>query len=351
MLKIGICDDDAIQREQIHRWIEKELFRYTELSIIHFSSGEEIVEAIDKNHFDVQLLILDVHMKQLDGISVAAYIRENHLDIDIIFMTVSPEHVYEGYTHKAFAYLLKPVEEASFRKILNQFIDEWGRGTEYLEMNSRGEVKRINLRKVLYITSDVRVVEVHMLDRVERYYGRLDDIEKQVSPIDFIRCHKSYLVNKRMIESMARECFWVRGERIPVSRHYYEKLRDQGLYKKNRVQESEKKSLATKWSHTGALIGINGKHIGAIFRMKAGKQIIVGRDQDVADIVLDDVSISRKHCWIQYNAVDHTYSVCDESTNGILINEMYYLKKEQVVTLNKGDELCFADTENIFKLG
>lgn len=351
MLKIGICDDDAKQRKQIENWIEKELFQYTELEIIQFSSGEEIVAAIDNNNFDVQLLVLDIHMKQINGIDTAAYVRRMRLDIDIIFITVSQKHVYDGYAHKAYAYLIKPVEELSFRKILHQYVTEWMEAAEYLELNSHGELKRINLKNVCYVTSDIRMIEVHMQDRIERYYGKLDEVDKQIGSSGFIRCHKSYLVNAKLIESKAREYLIIQGERIPVSRYYYQKLRDEGFYKANYHSEYKRKSLAATWPHTGAIIGVKGKYTGTIIRIKANQKIMVGRDPDMVDIVLDDIAISRKHCKIEYSDTTQTYSICDVSSNGVLVNETFYLPKGEEVTLNKGDELRFGDTLHVFKLG
>lgn len=353
MLKIGICDDNHAQIEQIHNWIDEELFQRTELYIVHFYSGEEVIAAIEKDEFDVQLLFMDIHMKELDGMETAAYIRQHKIDVDIIFLTVSKDYVYNGYIHKAYAYLLKPIKELTFKKVLNQYVDEWEQSSGYLEVRTFGGLQKIWLNKVLYFTSDVRVIDAHLVSGIIRFYGKLDEIELQIKDGTFLRCHQSFLVNKEMIDKLTREYLLVRGERIPISRSRYEQMKQQGLFEKEgkTISFLKNKSVSNRWNDTGAVVGIAGKYTGAIIRIQPNQKIVFGRNHEMADFVLDEKAISRRHCWIQYDQSSRKYYVCDQSANGILVNETYYLEKDRVVELNSEDELRFADTENVFKLG
>lgn len=353
MLKIGICDDDHAQIEQIHNWIDAELFWRTDLSIVHFASGEEVVSAIEKEQFDVHLLFMDIHMKKLSGMDTAAYIRQHHIDVDIIFLTVSKHDVYNGYMHKAYAYLLKPVQRETFTKVLNQYVDEWQQGTGYLEVKTSGGLVKLWLSKVLYFTSDVRVIEAHLAHDVVRFYGRLDELERQISGSRFLRCHQSFLVNRDRIEKLTREWLLLHGERIPVSRSRYEQMKQQGMFDKEgkSVEHVRHRSLSEQWKDVGAVIGISGKYLGVILRMKGGQRFVIGRNYEQSDLVVDDGCISRSHCWIEYHPAEKNYYVCDQSANGVFINDSYYLERDRVVILKPGDELRLADTEHVFKLG
>lgn len=353
MLKIGICDDDSAQLEQLHNWISEELFQRMEISVVHFSSGEEVVEAVEKEQFDLHLLFMDIHMKKLDGMETAAYIRQQRIDVDVIFLTVSKKHVYNGYIHKAYAYLLKPIEKNTFKKVLNQYVDEWEQSSGYLEVNTSGGVRKIWLHRVLYFSSDIRVIDAHFANETIRFYGKLDDIEQQISNEDFLRCHKSFLVNKTKIDRMRREQVEVHGEVLPVSRSCYEQMKQQGLFEKdgNKVRFSKNSSLSRKWEKMGAIVGITGKYIGAIIRIQPSQKLVFGRNAEMADFVLDEPAISRSHCWVQYDQESQCYYVCDDSANGTLVNDSYYLERNRVVQLKSGDELRLADTEHVFKLG
>lgn len=353
MLKIGICDDDNAQVEQIHNWINEELFQRTEIAVVRFSSGEEVVESIEKEEFDVHLLFMDIHMKKLDGMETAAYIRQQRIDVDVIFLTVSKQHVYNGYIHKAYAYLLKPIEENTFKKVLAQYVNEWEQSSGFLEVRTAGGMRKIWLHKVLYFSSDIRVIDAHFVNETIRFYGKLDDVEKHINNEDFIRCHKSFLVNKMKIDSMKREQVVVHGEELPISRSCYEQMKQKGLFQKNGkvVNFAKNSSLSTRWVKVGGIVGIAGKYVGAIIRIQPNQKIVFGRNAEQADFVLDEAAVSRKHCWIQYDGEAEKYYVCDESANGVLVNEIYYLDKNRVVQLESGDEIRLADTENVFKLG
>lgn len=353
MLKIGICDDDYAQVDQIHNWINEELFQRTEISVVRFTCGEEVVAAIEKEEFDVHLLFMDIHMKKLDGMETAAYIRQQQIDADVIFLTVSKQHVYNGYIHKAYAYLLKPIEEATLKKVLNQYVDEWEQSSGFLEVSTFGGMRKIWLNRVLYFSSDIRVIDAHFINETIRFYGKLDDVEKQIASDKFIRCHKSFLVNQTKIDAMTREMVTVHGEKLPISRSCYEQMKQRGLFLKDgkSVRFSRNSSLSKKWDKVGAIVGIAGKYTGAIIRIQPNQKIIFGRDAGVADFVLDAPAISRNHCWVQYDSSSSCYYVCDESTNGTFVNESYYLERNRVLQLKSGDELRLADTENVFKLG
>ncbi len=353
MLKIGVCDDDSSQIEQINNWLSEELFQRMEFSLVCFSSGEEVVEAIEKELFDVHLLFMDIHMKKLDGMETAAFIRQQRMDVDIIFLTVSRQHVYNGYIHKAYAYLLKPMDENIFKKVLNQYVDEWEQSSGFLEVITSGGLRKIWLNRVLYFSSDIRVIDAHFINETIRFYGKLDDLEQQLESDEFIRCHKSFLVNRIKIDAMTREWVEVHGEQLPISRSCYGKLKQKGLFHKDgkMVCFTNHKSLSQKWGKIGAIVGIAGKYTGAIIRIQPNQKIVFGRNAEVADFVLDEQAVSRSHCWVQYDPFLHCYYVCDDSVNGTLVNESYYLERNRVARLKSGDELCLADTDNVFKLG
>ncbi len=110
-------------------------------------------------------------------------------------------------------------------------------------------------------------------------------------------------------------------------------------------------SLALNWDKTGAIVGIAGKYIGAIFRIKPNQKIYIGRDFGQVDFVLEDAGVSRMHCWIEYDARKDGYHFCDVSKNGVVINGKREHETNKVLFLKHGDEIQIAKTKHIFKLG
>ena len=226
MLKIAVCDDNHRDAELLIRQAERILFARTEYAFTCFGDGRELVCAVEQGDFDFDLLFLDIHMKGMDGMTAAAYLREREVDVDVIFFTVSQEHVYEGYTYRAFAYLLKPVQEERLKRELNRYLDEKERCTESLNVTVRGTTHRVPLDKILYFESDVRKIIVHILGREElQFYGKLDELQEMLETKGFFRCHQSYLVNRRFVDTVNRTGVRLKGRAPPVSRRYWDILK------------------------------------------------------------------------------------------------------------------------------
>lgn len=226
MLRVAICDDDETFRKQAGKAVGDILFARGEFEIGYFQSGEEIKQAVREKRFVCQLLLLDIHMRPVSGIKTAEWLRKHKVDVDIIFITISKEHVYECYTYKAFAYILKPVSMERLSTELNRYLDELEESSEYLNITIRGCERKVAIDRILYFESDVRKIRIHLPEEVIAFYGKLDELEELLREQGFLRCHQSYLVNTRYIQSMKRNEITLENEKIPVSRKYWEILRE-----------------------------------------------------------------------------------------------------------------------------
>lgn len=226
MLYLGICDDEKKHREEIHQMFSRALFAYDEMEVAYFQSAEEVIEAIEHNQFQVDLLLLDIHMPKKSGLNLAEYIRKNQIDVDIIFITISSEHVFDGYTYQAFTYLLKPLEYPRIKEEVKRYMALKDETQDCLHININGRSEKVLLNQVFYITAEGRKVVFHKRDGELSAYAKLNDLEETLSEFGFLRCHQSYLVNIKFIQSHARMSLTVAGNEIPISRRYIESVRD-----------------------------------------------------------------------------------------------------------------------------
>lgn len=227
MIRLGICDDDREHRKQIYEMASRAIFKYDETEFVYFENGEEVVSAIETGDFLCDLLFLDIHMPGKDGLETARYIRENQVDVDIIFITVSVEHVFDGYTYQAFSYLLKPLDHLRLSDEIGRYITQRNSCSQCLHVTINGRKEQIFLDKVYYFTAEGRKVRIVQKgdDRLS-FYAKLADVEQMLADYDFIRCHQSYLVNRKYIQSHSRTELVVAGETIPISRKYIDSVRD-----------------------------------------------------------------------------------------------------------------------------
>lgn len=116
-MKIAVCDDDRISREQIVSLIKEQ---EPDIEVITFETWKDMFDS--KESFAVSFL--DVEMNQKSGIDVAKHIREEQKKRDknksiIVFVTWECEHI-----EKAFHYLLKPIDEKKFRTVFKRVLKE-----------------------------------------------------------------------------------------------------------------------------------------------------------------------------------------------------------------------------------
>ena len=226
MLKIGICEDDLEQMNRIKDMTIKALFQDAEVEIYTYSSGDMLIHKIEQGEFDCSLLLLDIYMEGSDGMEVARYIRNKQMDVDIIFATASTEHVFEGYNYRAYAYLLKPFKEDQFTDTLRRYYHELSQNSDCINVNVRGTTCRLPLNKIKYFESSAHKVNIYMVDEIVTFYGKLNDVEEVLVENSFVRCHQSYIVNEAFIKAVRRTGIELVDEEIPVSRKYYEILKN-----------------------------------------------------------------------------------------------------------------------------
>lgn len=112
------------------------------------------------------------------------------------------------------------------------------------------------------------------------------------------------------------------------------------------------RSLAMNTMSTGgAIIGVEGNITGAIYRIKDGQEIILGRDPYSCDIILRGMKVSRKHCSIMHISEAQGYRVIDYSLNGCFLHNRERMEKERPYHLLSGEEIILGSRENIIKLG
>ena len=226
MLRIGICDDDKEYREKIYDLIIPSILSYDDADVEFYDTGQQVVESIENGNFNRDLLFLDINMPDRDGLDTAKFIRENNVDVDIIFVTVSTDHVFDGYTYKAFSYILKPVDGNRLDEEIGRYMAERFKCTNCLHITVNNRKEQIFLDKVYYFEGEGRKIRIHQKDDDISFYAKMADLEEMLKQYGFVRCHQSYIVNKKYVTGCSRTEVKIGEEILPVSRKYQENVKD-----------------------------------------------------------------------------------------------------------------------------
>ena len=224
MINIGICDDEISYRLKKKDILKEILSSYPiNYKVYEFSSGEELLNNYPK---DLDILIMDIQMKIINGMDTARKIRKFDENLEIIFMTSFAEFMQEGYEVKAYRYILKPINERKISKNVLPCINEiMKKRNNYLTINVKNYVDRIKIDSIVYIETARPNILIYTHDNMYTTKMSISKIEKILNEYGFFRCHNSYIVNLKLVESMNSNTIIVGGKNIPISKYRVKDLK------------------------------------------------------------------------------------------------------------------------------
>jgi two-component system, LytTR family, response regulator LytT len=179
--------------------------------------------------YDIQLIFLDIHLPKISGLN---FIRSLKNPPGIIITSAYPEHALEGFELNVIDYLLKPFSFERFFRAVNKVIQPGPRPLEnrivtttpdHIFIKVDKSMQRIDLGELLYIKSDgdyvwlVSTTRKHFVQQSLKYWqGEL--------MANFLRIHKSYLVNLKAIDKIEGNEVVIRETRLPIGRMYKDML-------------------------------------------------------------------------------------------------------------------------------
>ena len=224
MINIGICEDELHYRVNIKDMLGDILSTYSiNYKIYEFSSGEELLSNYPK---DLDILIMDIQMKIINGMDTARKIREFDQNLEIIFMTSFSEFMQEGYEVKAYRYILKPISERKISRNILPCINEiMKKKNNYLTINVKNYVDRIKIDSIVYIETDRPNILIYTNDNKYTTKMSISKIDKILREHGFFRCHNIYIVNLKLVESMNSNTLKIGEKYIPISKYRVKELK------------------------------------------------------------------------------------------------------------------------------
>ena len=152
MISIAIVEDEDSCAKQM----EEYLARYAaesgeEFETVRFCDGDEILENY-RAQYDI--ILMDVQMKFMDGMTAAEEIRKVDPEVVIIFITNMAQYAIRGYAVDALDYVLKPVSYFAFSQRLERAIGRMKRrARRYMTITIRGGACKLDIAEILYVES------------------------------------------------------------------------------------------------------------------------------------------------------------------------------------------------------
>ncbi len=217
MIHIAIVDDDLHDRQILREYLKTYEATYGEaFEIFDFDDGETLVKDY-RPVFDI--ILLDIEMEKMDGMTTAEHIRETDGNVIIIFLTNMPQYAIRGYAVEALDYVLKPVSCYTLEQCLARALKRrQNRADSFLRISSgKGTMQKIRLSSIYYVEIQGHTLIYYTKDGEFSAAGAIRDVEHRVDG-RFFRCNKCYLVNMEHVESLKGSIAVVGKYEVQISR-------------------------------------------------------------------------------------------------------------------------------------
>ncbi len=205
---------------------------YPAAQIYCYQNGQVLLETANEKKIP-DILFLDIQMPDMDGMKLAKKLRDIGWESIIIFITAYTDYVFDAFDVRAFHYLVKPIANEKFKKVLDSAVKQYENNKKASEnkiTDTQNEksimIKRngihttIKISDIIYAEVFNRKIVIHTESENIEYYGRLRDLENELSK-EFYRPHRAYLVNFKYITKYDSNVIYLGSEHVMMAKQNY----------------------------------------------------------------------------------------------------------------------------------
>lgn len=230
-----IVDDEPLARRSIRRFLDKS----SGIEIIgQCGDGASAVEAIRNQRPD--LVFLDVQMPEMNGLEVIRKVGPEEMPVTI-FVTAYDRYAVRAFDANAIDYLLKPFGKQRFEvavkrakerlagklnlndlRVVLASLEHAEARQDYLDrltVSANGRIRLIGTSDIDWIAGAGNYAQLHVGDREYEIRQTLTSLEAKLNPRDFVRIHRSTIVNVRRIKEIQP---WFHGHHLIILQNGHE---------------------------------------------------------------------------------------------------------------------------------
>lgn len=221
MLRAIAIDDEPLALEVIKSHASKVSFLDLQET---YTDAFKAIDFLQQN--EVDLVFLDIKMPDISGMEFATLLRNNKPMI--IFTTAYSEHAVKSFELDAVDYLLKPFSLVRFTKACTKAHELWqlrhqATVQDYLFIKTGYEQVKIVLDDILYLAANGNYITFQL--EGEKHLSRMTFSEAEaLLNKNFIRVHRSFIVNKEKITKIERHQLTLGQSLVPIGSSYAENL-------------------------------------------------------------------------------------------------------------------------------
>ncbi len=217
MINLAIVEDEDSYASQLTEFVEKyQAESGNHFKITRFRDGDEITNGY-RGQFDI--ILMDIEMKFMDGMTAAEEIRRLDQDVVIMFITNMLNYAIRGYQVDALDYVVKPVSYFAFSQKLDRAIGRIKKSSSnIISIDMPSGVKKLDIDNIFYIESEGHNLNFYTSGGDFTIRAKLSDFEEQLTPYNFFRSNKGYLVNLKYVDGVEKGACLIAGKQLLISR-------------------------------------------------------------------------------------------------------------------------------------
>lgn len=211
---IGVCEDDEMMLQCLAKVTEKQLVKEgLSYEIITFTEAEKMLD-YDRT---IDILLLDIKLPGMSGVELKNRMLAERIDTTIIFVTGYGSFISEAFGINVFDFVMKDMITEKLPAILHRLI--------CIKQNYMVFENGVSSKDILYIRVEHIYCKMLLLDgTLVEIRKSMQEMEKMLEGLDFVRIHRSYLVNMKWVEEVVKGKVIIGGTRLPVSRRLYKEV-------------------------------------------------------------------------------------------------------------------------------
>lgn len=224
MLNCIVVDDDEMSRKVVVHFIEKTNFLQLTKE---FDNAIDTSQYLDEEHVDI--IFLDIQMPEMSGMD---FINTLEKDCEIILITSEQKYAVEAFEKKVTDYLVKPMEYSRFlqacQKAQTNVEIKREKAVKRKEFYVRTDAKivRIPYEKILFVEALADYVIIQTESKKHIVHFTMKGIVNRLPEDEFVRTHRSYIINLDKIEALEDNSLLIGEKYIPIGASYKEALLD-----------------------------------------------------------------------------------------------------------------------------
>ncbi len=217
MLNILIVEDELLIAEML-----KDMLSQLEYNVVAVAKDFNKAVEVLKHNNDINFVFLDITLKgEKSGLDIANHINDVY-NIPFVFLTShsDQETIKSAVSKHPHAYLIKPFTLADIFSTLELLNSRDVTKNEYIVIKDGYAKIKIDMNDIIFIKSDNIYIEINTKKKNYLLRNSLDGFMKEYDNSNFVRVHRSYIVNLINVQSVSGQTVIVDGNKVPFSRKY-----------------------------------------------------------------------------------------------------------------------------------